>query len=447
MWLAPTSLIEKITSVRTIAALMLLLSASGCGGRVFDGSGAGSGGVGAGAAGHAGTTGGTGGSSGQAAGLPAEGRTLDSLSLSEMRALCLEDARRTDPCLALGLSEWDRADCEVKVTACSAAPPLDETDAKCDEVRVIRDCPVTVAQFFECVDAWNPTQTCENAGVFIQTPASCLPVAECDEFKFEFEQFGRPPPCALDEITERLADTNDDIYGLDGCSAVPDRFIVLGNSVATCDGRDPDGWGCAPSMLAHHLRTSYSPQLEYQNLAVPGNLGSFQNLLAQAERADPTVGRVVVWIYSLPEDPRSTDLDLWRAQLDAVMRHFLEPAVASEGAIFMLNTQYSPSDQCPNPPTPYDSGSLTLEEEATLQELNRNLFIDLALERADTVTVDQYPDWLGHGWNAGVASCPHCYEDNVLWQGDPIHPNQLGQVHIFEKWQIAVDRIYGAGCP
>jgi hypothetical protein len=125
-----------------------------------------------------------------------------------------------------------------------------------------------------------------------------------------------------------------------------------------------------------------------------------------------------------------------------VLAYFNDLSRFPDGATFLFNTQYSPSDQCSDPPIVIGFTPLTLEEEQMLQSINQQLFIDLTVERTDTITIDQYPDWLGHGWYAGVAGCPYCSEDNTLWMGDPLHPNQAGQAHIFDKWRVAVDRMY-----
>ena len=76
------------------------------------------------------------------------------------------------------------------------------------------------------------------------------------------------------------------------------------------------------------------------------------------------------------------------------------------------------------------------------------MFVDRAIERADTVAIDQYPDWLGHGDNADNARCPHCYrDDNPHWLiGDGVHPSATGQRHIADKWKVAIDAIYEQ-CP
>ena len=153
-----------------------------------------------------------------------------------------------------------------------------------------------------------------------------------------------------------------------------------------------------------------------------------------------------MWIFALPAKPESRDFDLWKKQLGAVLDYFTDASRFPDGATFLVNTQYSPSDQCPDPPPTFAADPLTLDEEQLLREVNQTLYVDLGVARPDVVTIDQYPDWLGHGSNANFRGCPYCSTDNKPWQYDPVHPNQDGYRHIFEKWEIAVDRMYGASC-
>ena len=372
-------------------------------------------------------------------GFPAASRTLSSLDGKERRALCLEDARRADTCLTEGMAKQTKSDCVATAAECRKSIDPSRAAADCDSPRQLTDCDVTVTQFLRCVDAWNENVTCDNAGLQIDTPEACKAVSDCTDFRFAFQQFGRPPRCDPRSMPPPPPDTDDDLYGATRCFPVPKRFVTLGNSIGECGGST----GCAQEELHAYLESRYAPGLTYEKHTANG--GDFDDLARQMKLVDGGPGHVAVWIYSFPAKPDDAAFDLWKAELDSVIDYFSDASRFTDGASFLLNTQYSPSDQCPAPPGP-DPGFLTLDQEALLRKANQTLFIDLAGARSDTVTVDQYPDWLGHGWNAGAKGCPHCLVDSTLWQRDPLHPNAAGQEHMFEKWKVAVDRIYGSAC-
>jgi hypothetical protein len=367
---------------------------------------------------------------------PDGSKTLRSLGSTERHAFCLEDLHRYDPCMTQGIALVDLAACESSVSACRASIQPDSSP-DCDQSRDLSDCNVTVDQYFQCVDAWNRTQVCDNAGVMIEPPEPCVAVAECSAFRFAFQRFGRPPRCAPETLVPKPPDTNDDIYGLDPCPPIPERFIALGNSVLNWGGKD----NSAATKVAEYLKSRYAPSLVYEYFA--SNSTDFTDLPRQMSFAEPGSGHVAVWIYSLPPNAKETpDYPFWQSQIQTVLDYFSDRSKFPDGATFMLNTQYSPSDQCPDSPA-FAAEILTLELEEQLRTMNQKLFIDPALARSDTVTIDQYLDWLGHGWNANVRGCPHCSADNTLWQSDPVHPNDAGRQHIFEKWKVAVDEMYG----
>ena len=74
--------------------------------------------------------------------------------------------------------------------------------------------------------------------------------------------------------------------------------------------------------------------------------------------------------------------------------------------------------------------------------------LDAALERlCNTVVVDQYTSFLGHGEHANESACPHCGADNSSWLSvDGIHPNAVHYAHIADSWAVAIDAMLGATC-
>jgi hypothetical protein len=86
--------------------------------------------------------------------------------------------------------------------------------------------------------------------------------------------------------------------------------------------------------------------------------------------------------------------------------------------------------------------------EQLLQDVNKKLFVDVAVARSDAVAVDHYPDFLGHGQNANILGCPHCKDDRTTWiQPDGTHPNGAGHAHMAEKWILALTQMYSKTCP
>jgi lysophospholipase L1-like esterase len=327
-------------------------------------------------------------------------------------------------------------------------------------------CAATVDQYLSCIEDWNANLDCAAIGFMgWGTPdvrPGCLALLNaCPQF---IPEYGDPayfvPHC--DKATSPVrVDTDDDIRGIDVCRPVPTRMVVLGDSIASClFSFDPDGSTiCAPDLIADYLRAHYAPTLEYESHAYPGAVTA--DGLTQAEAVTPGPGHVLVWVYLggndiapcvLPDMQQAmTCVDNVIASLTSewkpIVDYFSDPARFPDGVTFMLNTQYGLKDECQNPGAAFLGTTPELDQK--LQEYNQRLFIDPALARLDTVAVDQYPDWLGHGAFADNARCPHCYrDDNTRWLFfDGVHPNATGQRHIASKWEIAIDRIYGACKP
>ncbi|MBK7581149.1 MAG: SGNH/GDSL hydrolase family protein [Myxococcales bacterium] len=304
-------------------------------------------------------------------------------------------------------------------------------------------CPILVSDYLECLDAWNDTQVCSNAGYLIETPAACLPlVKNCDRFRLSFYQDGEPPSCDPPSSSPP-PDTNDDIYGLDACRPKPARLVVLGDSIAACLGVGPSE--CTPNQLVDHLKQTIAPGVVLESKAKSGAFTAELPVQAQAVAGGP--GHVLVWVYAIGNDLATDKIDYlgWNKAWSEVFAYFTDTSRFPDGATFLLNTQYSPYDQCPDPPGP--SRGVTDEQEQLLQDVNKALFIDVAKQRADSVAVDHYPDFLGHGRNADLRGCPHCGADNTHWlQGDGTHPGPAGFAHMTEKWKEVFAKMYGSGC-
>jgi hypothetical protein len=375
-------------------------------------------------------------------GFPAPARALSSLSAGESKLFCEEDARRSDPCILEGMQARDRASCTARVATCRAGLNTMQLGASCDAPEDLSRCSVTVQQYFDCLDAWSRVYVCDNAGFEIDTPAACEPVGACgltDQGSQDFMQVGPPPPCDPGS-PPRPPDDDDDIIGLDGCAPIPGKLVALGNSIADC-GDKP---GCAPKQLAGYIREQYAPSLKYENHAA--NASDLEDLMRQAGMVEPGPGHVAVWLFAFPSEPTSLALDTWKAQMNALMDYFTDPARFPDGATFMVNTQFNPSDECSLVGPAYTAAPLSADQNQALRTINQQLFVELGVSREDTVTIDEYPDFLGHASHANMRGCPYCSTDNTSWVADSVHPNEAGYNHIFQKWRIAVDEMYGGKC-
>ena len=233
-------------------------------------------------------------------------------------------------------------------------------------------------------------------------------------------------------------------------------MYALGDSIAAChladDGKPGSSAACAPDLIASELRDHYVPDLKYANYSQLSS--QTREWLEQAQRVEPGPGHILIWAYWGGNDigmcaqtnPIETlacadgvIAELTNTWQD-IFTYFSDLARFPDGATFMLNTQYGLYDECVTPESPLGGP----QRDAKLKEYNQKVFIQPALTRNDTVTVDQYPDWRGHERQADQARCPHCYRgDNSTWlASDGTHPNSLGQQHIADKWTAAIEAIY-----
>jgi hypothetical protein len=375
-------------------------------------------------------------------------RALDRLSDEEAQAVCVEDARRTDPCREVGVSSSATPEaCNEYVADCHAKSSDHDAAALCQGISFgpPGSCAVTVAEYLACLDAWNDAVTCDEASYVVPTPDACNGVVtSCARLASSFFQAGDARPCAADAGLDDPPDTNDDIVGADGCRPSPARLVILGDSVAAMGGTAPD---YHQSLMTARLRELASPDLVFESFAMGGAVVA--DLPAQAKRAAPGAGHVFVWIWAIGNDMASglvanpdADLAPLHASFDEVFDYFADRALFPDGATFLLNTQYWPFDECNAPGARPDPGPALLER---FLALNQTFFLDVATARPDAIAIDHYPDFLGHADNANVRGCPHCGVDNTAWTFSS-HPTQAGSAHIADKWFVAFDAMLGAQC-
>jgi hypothetical protein len=248
-----------------------------------------------------------------------------------------------------------------------------------------------------------------------------------------------PEPCDPDAGAGRPPDTNDDVYGIDGCRPLPARLVVLGDSVADRITQ--------PSKLVTGLRARV-PNLVYEKFSVSGSRVS--DLPAQARLVAPGAGHVFVFIWSLGNDllvggilQPDADLAPLHAAFAEVFDYFSDRGRFPGGATFLLNTYYDPFDNCDAPGARPWRGQATMDRVRYLHEV---FFLDVAEARPDTVAIDHYPDFLGHGSNANIKGCPYCGSDNTQWVDGLMHPLAPGVEHVGDKWEVAFSRMLEPSC-
>jgi hypothetical protein len=375
-------------------------------------------------------------------------RAIDTLAGAEAEALCEEDARRSDPCLELALASTQTPEaCERLVEECRAKGRVD-AGASCAGINLgpPGTCSIRVDEYFRCLDAFAGALRCSEAGNALELDACKAVATNCERLAPRFTRNGRQAPCDSDSGAGQPPDTDNDIFGVDRCRPTPARLVILGDSIANCYFLNSAS--CSPYLIADRLRATVSPGLAFETVAVNGaRLG---DVPAQARQIAPGPGHVFVWLFAIGNDllagdplAENADLSPYHASLDEISDYFSDATRFPDGASFLLNGQYGIYDDC-DPPGPA-TGALPGVSDR-MQAVNKALFLDRAVARADTVAVDHYPDWLGHGRFANVRGCPHCGTDNTGWLLDPVHPNAFGHGHIAEKWRMAFDQMFAPGC-
>jgi hypothetical protein len=229
-------------------------------------------------------------------------------------------------------------------------------------------------------------------------------------------------------------------YGIDECRPVPARLIVLGDSIA---------YGVQPNSPLTARLQEWAPNITWESYAENGS--QIPHLPAQERRVASGPGHVFVFIWSIGNDMLASgilepnaDLTSRHAAFAEVFSYFSDSSRFPGGATFLLNTQYTPFDNCGVPAARPSFGPEIL---ARFLNLNKLFFLDVAASRPDTVAIDHYPDFLGHAANANIKGCPYCGQDNTQWT-DPVgfHPNVAGQTQIGDKWAVAFARMLGPTC-
>lgn len=374
-------------------------------------------------------------------------RQIDSLDARDLRAICEAANQRSNGCTETALrTTTTTADCKASESACFAQYGDAGYKPSCNSDLMWNGttCTATVDQYLDCVSSFQSALSCDKAGYAIATDACTAVMNACPAFT-QFHISGKLPPCTAEESAGNPVRTDDDIYGADGCTSPPARFIVLGDSIADCTGVDMNTTVCAPNLIAEHLRASLGPTLAFETHAVDG--AKVEDLLSQAMKVAGGPEHVYVWTYCMGNDltdvaTGTTDVSTLVTGYKAMFDYFADTSRFPGGATFLLNTQYNPNDECRVP----GAKSYPASIDDLIISVNKTLILDVAEARPDAVAIDQLPDFLGHGNNANVHGCPYCGPDNTSWMNDVLHPNAAGNIHIAEKWYKAVDAMTGPAC-
>ncbi|HET6282347.1 MAG TPA: SGNH/GDSL hydrolase family protein [Polyangia bacterium] len=234
-----------------------------------------------------------------------------------------------------------------------------------------------------------------------------------------------------------------------GGTPKPARMIILGDSITACSNvGGKTGTDCSINKLFEYVKANYAPNLVYENGAVGGAVTA-----DVSSKQMPTVktgaghALVVIFVggndlakYIFSSDTAATsglaaDLPNVLAAWDQIFATFNDKAKFPDGVTMVMNTQYTPFDECTAPPY-----NLSAKKSELLSSFNTALQ-DVAQKKGATIT-DQYTPFLGHGHHYMVMTCPHYMAGAVGWMADLIHPNAAGHADLFEQWKKVVDRLY-----
>ncbi|MBN1654535.1 MAG: hypothetical protein JXA30_12255 [Deltaproteobacteria bacterium] len=385
-------------------------------------------------------------------------RTLDKLSPDESREVCVAALGKIDLCASRGYKENTEESCRQYVEACRSKNGDFDLYASCKTMDYGEPgtCPVTPSEYFSCIEAFEQIRNCENLGKDLVAPKTCWKVI--DQCGLLADEFGRKP-----EQVPQCSDTSapgdpvhdKDIYGALGCFPKPGRFVVLGDSISKCVSFSEkiEDCNCSWKHIAGYIRNNYAPDLSIEGCYPYDEIrGTIKDVASDIQTIRGGSGHIAIWISAIAWDLMDLGESVeeavpgWLDDWQRVFEYFGDRSRFPDGATFMLNSIYNPTDACPDSEKNTTYSNLSLAEDYNIRYAIENVLVYFAQERDDTITVDIYPDWLGHGYNFDVANCPYYSSEKEYWMSDLLHPNNTGYLYIAEKWKRAIDRIYGKDC-
>jgi hypothetical protein len=234
------------------------------------------------------------------------------------------------------------------------------------------------------------------------------------------------------------------------CAPKPKRLVVLGDSITDCSviggPNDPD---CVSRLFYDYVKTNFAEDLAYEPHAVGG--ATTNGIAQQLANVQGGPGHVLVMIYIGGNDlapyifqSDSAAMSGYTQMLPGIVSDwadffsfFSDEAKFPDGVTVVMNSQYNPFDDCTA--SPYNLSALKIN----LLHMFNAVLVDMANEHFDnTLLIDQFTPFLGHGHHYNVASCPHYVAGAKGYMQDLIHANAEGNKALAEQLNHGADLLY-----
>jgi lysophospholipase L1-like esterase len=234
------------------------------------------------------------------------------------------------------------------------------------------------------------------------------------------------------------------------CAPKPKRMVVLGDSITACNvigGKLSQD--CVSKKVNDYVKATYAPDLTYENLAQGG--AQLGGIPAQLDAIPAGAGHVLVVVYIGGNDLAPFIFQSDMAAMNAyqgikdkltstwamVYEKLGDEAKFPDGFTLMVNNQYNPFDDCTAPPY-----NLSAVKTDILHKFNGVVADIVKDKQANTILIDQYTPYLGHGHHFDVATCPHYKAGSVGYMKDTIHANAAGNEALAKELGKAADLLY-----
>ncbi len=239
--------------------------------------------------------------------------------------------------------------------------------------------------------------------------------------------------------------------GVRACPAKPKRLIILGDSITNCTViGGPNSADCVSKQFYDYVKSKYAADVQYVNAAVGGaQTAGIKQQMDGLQTGMP--GHVMVMLYIGGNDlaPYIFQSDAAammayeqimpgiKANWDGIFAFFNDTTKFPDGATIVMNNQYNPFDDCTA--APYNLSQL----KSNLLHMFNVVLQDFANEHfANTIIVDQYKPYLGHGHHYNVSTCPHYMAGATPFMKDLIHANADGNKALAAQMEHALDALF-----